>query len=335
MRIGILVAGTWIALAGAGGLAFAQPKNSQPAAAPTAPAAKSPAAASEPPEITLVDPGQRDGRRELRLKPAKGVSTTFTMTMTQSTEVTMPGGEPTNTPTPGMAMTMTCVIDKVEANGDFQSTTTVTDVKPAKSEGLDQGLVDATKSAYEKMRGMKFVLLTTDRGFTKPISMDFPNADPAMKQTMDGMMQSMSQNTIPLPKEAVGVGAIWKSKVKVSMLGCLIDTTAQYTVKALTATTAVLDVVVTQSAKDQEMSFPGLPAGSMKVKSMSGEGKGTMTTATDMGLATGMKMTTSSTMDMEISMQGTTSAMKSASTVVIALDALPANPEVAPPAEKR
>lgn len=335
MRVGIFVTGTWIALAGLGGVAWAQPKNPAPAAAtPKGADPKSPPAAAAAPEITVTNLGKEEGRRELRLKPVAGTSTTFAMTTSQTTDVTMESGQTMKSPVPGTTMTLTCTVDKVDANGDFQTTSTITDVKLSPAEGMDESLLEATKAAYERVRGMKIVLRTTNRGFSTAVSSDMPSGDPAMKQMIDGMTQSMAQSGIPLPQEAVGLGAIWKSKTKVSMLGCEIETVAQYTVKELTPTTAVLDVVVNQTAKDQEMNFPGMPAGAMKVKSMTGEGKGTMTTAADMGMATKFGLSTTATMNMEVSMQETKMSMKSVSTVVMTLEVVPAKPEATPPAKK-
>jgi hypothetical protein len=253
-----------------------------------------------PVELQTIDLGSKRFRRELRFKPTVGARSTFNVSGAITTSVT-PGGEAiaTTTRIPEVTMTFESVVDSVSERGEVQCTMTLVGAKVVQAKGTAQSVVDASNAGVQKFVGMRLVSVSTDRGIVKSIVSEHPEADAVTKGFADELATSMSQYVIPLPDEAVGKGAIWKTKFKSNMAGCTTDAVATYTVEKIAETTALIKVEVSQSAKDQDFNLPGQLPGLTKIRSLSISTAGSMAWARDQWIGTKIRLNTTVDISME------------------------------------
>jgi hypothetical protein len=105
-------------------------------------------------------------------------------------------------------------------------------------------------------------------------------ADALVKQQVDRMNDAMSQWSVLLPDEAVGLGARWQIMRPITAGTFLrVSQTKTFTLKEFSARTFSVTVDVAQKADPQSVStIDGLPARtSVHLDSMSGTGSGSMT----------------------------------------------------------
>jgi hypothetical protein len=114
----------------------------------------------------------------------------------------------------------------------------------------------------------------------------------------------MSNAFLPLPDEAVGVGAKWKGTTKLETSGLVVLQENIVHLKSLNGNRAVVELTFKQSAPKQELAAAGLPPGAkVELIAMEGGGSGTMTV--DFGtLITDSKVNLKMTVDTKISGAG-------------------------------
>jgi hypothetical protein len=134
-------------------------------------------------------------------------------------------------------------------------------------------VVQQMRVSMNSMVGLKGEGVVTSRGITKKATIHIPaNADGMVRQSIEGMRQSLTQFSSPLPEEPVGIGAKWKVKAMINSGGMLFEQTSVMTLKSTEGDQLELDVELTQTADPQDVKAPNLPAGSMKLKSLKTEG---------------------------------------------------------------
>ncbi len=122
----------------------------------------------------------------------------------------------------------------------------------------------------------------SSHGFSKEL--DFkgpPNTDPQIHALMDLMKDVFGQLTVPLPEEAVGVGAKWEVKVPIQSHGVKVDQTATYELVSVEGDNLKIKSTSTQRAANQKMDNPIMPG--MKVDLTKWTGKGSSELAIDAG----------------------------------------------------
>ena len=99
-------------------------------------------------------------------------------------------------------------------------------------------------------------------------------ADPQMKQAMEQMKETLSRVAAPLPEEAVGVGAKWEVKMPIKSQGITITQTAVYQLATMEGERLSTKVTVTQTAANQKVENPSMPAVKLDLTKMNGTGGG-------------------------------------------------------------
>jgi hypothetical protein len=115
------------------------------------------------------------------------------------------------------------------------------------------------------------------RGVASEVEFSLPAAaSDSVRKSMESMRDAIRQMYVPLPEEAVGVGARWQVTSRMPISGALMDVAMTYSLKELRTTGMRADVDVTMSAPArQAMTLPGLPPGATAVlDSVSGQGAG-------------------------------------------------------------
>lgn len=280
------------------GTVFAQPE--KPAAAP---------AASEP-TVTLLDPGAKDGRRELRLRPKVGSESSMVMKMRMAMKAEVNGQPLPTAPAPTISMTMGLKVDKVEESGDFHYVGTYSDATPEPDPKIDAAMMESLRKAFSGIKGLGCEVLSSDRGIVRSGKVTAESAAAPLQALIDSMNQSLQQMSLPLPKEAVGAGAKWRATSAPRVGGFVQKLTCEYSLKEWTPQGAKLEMTVVQSAEPQDMDLPTLPAGtSAKLTSLTGTGKGTSEIAWDGVMPVASSITTNAEIKMSFKTGDESTAM--------------------------
>lgn len=261
--------------------------------------------------VTLIDAGEKEGRQELRFRLVKGSTETMVMRIKMGMEQTMNGGAMPKTDLPTMVFTMAVKVEKVEKSGDASCEVEFTDMTVAEEAGVPAAVRDAMEESGKKIKGLKADVVISDRGIPRSSKMRGDVNDPEVKTLMDSMNQGMQQASAPLPKEPVGVGAKWQVVTNPKAGGFTQTLTVTYTLKSLTAEGAKFDVAIAQTAKEQDVDNPSLPAGvTARIKSVDGTGKGTAEIRFSQSSPVASSATSKTTIDMTVKAQGQEFAMK-------------------------
>lgn len=131
-------------------------------------------------------------------------------------------------------------------------------------------------AAFTQMDSFGGTMVIDDRGNLVNSEFDLDSVAPALRQQLESTMQTMQQSVIPLPEEAVGVGAQWSADMSVSMNGMTLAQTASYEVAEFGDGYVVITSTISQSAAQQTITLPDVPGASVELMSYSGTGTGTM-----------------------------------------------------------
>jgi hypothetical protein len=160
------------------------------------------------------------------------------------------------------------------------------------------------------LKNIKGTVIVTNRGVAKDMQLDMTKlSNPQFGQMLDSLKTSLNSLALPLPEEAVGLGARWQVRQALSSGGATLFQTVDCELSAMTATSATIKTNVAQTAPPQPMQSALLPPGTdVSIESMTGTGTGTMTIAFDALVPTG-DVTSKSTMVMAINAGGTVQRM--------------------------
>lgn len=118
---------------------------------------------------------------------------------------------------------------------------------------------------------------TDSRGNVLKFEVEAQNANsPQMAQVIDSMKQALSQLTVQLPEEALGVGGRWQVTSHLEQFGLKLTQRATYTVTHLDEKGLRANVALQQSSPPGKVTPPGMPAGAtVDLLGLNSNGKGT------------------------------------------------------------
>lgn len=254
----------------------AAPAPGAPAPAPPPAQAAEPAGALPAMKVTLLEAGTAP-QRQLRLHLKAGSKGTYVLTQTQKAISGTAGGpvvtdqkmlmlydaEVTSVGTDGLAAVSMSVHDlKVEFVG-------LPNPDPATFAGLRLGFKGRIAPGGT-WTGAKFTVDADPSGKMRTL----------MEQVLGSMEQSIQQMSVPLPEEAVGVGARWTVEGAVTVMGMSIGTKSEVRVESIAGDVVRLVTSTHGSVADQTMSMPTADAAApmkIDVKEMTVESEGTST----------------------------------------------------------
>ena len=267
---GALAAGAGLALASCG--LFGRSDGSDAAAATTVPAPTSTTSTTIPtPATELLAPGAAP-RRVLRLELAPGLTTVALTTDLDLTQRS--GGTTTKVPSPAVRQVVAFRVGpftggSAEISFAFRSSRVVranTDLTDAQVASIDQ--------AYATVAGIGGTGRIDEQGHLTDFRYRIPaGVTPTVRAYLTKLQDQFQDLTVPLPTEAVGVGARWRTTRTLISSGVAITQETTYTLTSLTDTAMGYTSVVTQTAHDQEMELPGLPTGT-RARLVSARGTG-------------------------------------------------------------
>lgn len=233
-------------------------------------------AAPKAPVITLLEAGAAE-RKVLRYQYADGRDETMKTRQKISMVMEM-SGMTMPQELPATIVSTRARVGEVAADGSAKIETEITafDLEAA---GADPMTVDAMRQGMAGAVGMRTTHTQDTRGRTSNFKSTLPeNADPELRQQLEGITQSMEQVSAPFPEEALGVGGRWSVAIGIEQGGMKIDQVSEYEVLEFVGDDeVVLKVTIKQSAKPQTIEIPQLPDGATaKLKKMESTGEGTM-----------------------------------------------------------
>lgn len=240
--------------------------------APTTPTAS-------PNQIQLLTAGT-EPRQEIRLKPQANIKQLMTMTMNMDIAMTLAGQAAPKIKTPATVMKMEVLVTQVDANGDIHSKFTYTEGDVVADPAVAPEIRESVRTGIKRMVGLSGTLITDNRGQIKTSSITLPeNIDPLSKNFLEQISNSLNQMSSPVPQEAVGIGAKWRVSSQLKFGAINMNQSAVYELVSLKENVATLNVTMEQQANAQEVTLPGIPAGSANVslKSLTSQGQGQMT----------------------------------------------------------
>jgi hypothetical protein len=180
---------------------------------------------------------------------------------------------------------------------------------------------EALKASLTKTKGMSGTATMSSRGLSKGLDVQAPEgADAQTRQAIEQMKQSFANLSVPFPSEAVGLGAKWQVKMPFESQGMKIEQTSVYELISMEEERLTAKSTITQSAANQKVQSPAMPALKLDLSKMEGHGtgeislelskimapEGTATVHSDLSMAMnteGKKQTMGMKMDLNISMK--------------------------------
>ncbi len=276
------------------------------------------ASAAAPLVVTVLDAGTAP-RRALRYTLVAGVSESVTMRQKISMNIEMGGMALPSQALPATLITTQVAVSAVAADGSASVTQEIVHVD-LESDGADAMMLDAMRPQVTAMKGTTMNYTFSPTGHISKLA--FGEGAPAAVQAIQSLASS-DQLSVAFPTQEVGVGARWKAARPVTQNGLTIMQDVEYEVKSLGADSMVLEMSITQSAKDQVMDAAAMPPGaSAKLRSLDGKGVSTMAIRFDR-VQPSVDMKMNITMAIDLDMGGQSNAMNQ--TMVMEMKTVPAS----------
>ncbi len=182
----------------------------QSSGSPTLRQPTGPPPVSETVEIRLIEPGS-EPRTSLVYDFQNGQKETMVMDLVLSRETEKDGkpfGEPIVLPTTRVLFTVR-VIEKSPA-ARYRMGVHIDDFEVLDRPGIDPGLVEQTRRAYEGLPGISGVVTVDEHGKSEAVELNVPGqSSPQIRQMVDSIKQSLRQILIVFPVEPIGNGGRW------------------------------------------------------------------------------------------------------------------------------
>ncbi len=271
----------------------AAPAVSSPSPRPSASSAK---ATRGGPTLEVLEPGT-EPRKKLRYTFREGQSDELEMTQKMTMSMRLGNDVMPKTPAPQTRIVMKLAITALEndiATADFR----VTDATLSPSAGAPPGVGAGVDHLLQDLKSYKGTQRVDRRGILLSFDQDTSGiSNPQVSQMMNSMEQSMNQMMAPLPEEAIGKGATWRTVTHVDQFGLKLTQTTLFEVLSIDERGLDMNVVLSQTAPAGKISAPGLPLGmSVDLVSMDSSGKAKMRIDLD-------RLVPKSNMDMTVKMK--------------------------------
>ena len=226
------------------------------------------------PTVTMISTGAAP-RTALRYKLQAGSKSQMLMTMAMGTTISMGGTPMMSMDLPTMKMAADIAITNVAANGDATYEVAFTDMTAEAAPGTDPAMAEMMKGALGEVKGLKGTATVSSRGIVSNGKFAMAGTDPALAQAMSQLSSSLEGMSMPLPEEAVGVGAKWEVRQSINSGGATVYQKTDVELMSVEAGVATFKVAVQQTAPKQPVSNPALPAGvTVTIDSWTGTGTG-------------------------------------------------------------
>lgn len=281
----LTLGGGWVAV-------IAQP--AEPAAKSTsAPAAtKTPPTAPTRPVLELITPGT-EPRQILRLKPTVNLKQTATLTMGMDIGLSVAGKSIPVEKLPATKVAFELSPNRIAPNGDIDYQFRYTTVDWVGTSPLPTELLSKLHAQTEALKGIVGKVTVDNRGQIKSGRFESPpTLSSSARQMLKQISHSADQLSAPFPEPAVGLGAKWRIISQPKLNGMSLKQVATYELVKLQPDQATLHVLLEQEAPPQtiQVQIDGDAttdsSDTLALKSLKGQGQGTITVRFDRVLPT-------------------------------------------------
>lgn len=224
--------------------------------------------------VRLLSPGA-EPRSPLRLVFTVGATETMVMAMKMKTVTTVAGGDqPMQYPL--MVEHLRMKVTEVRPDGAARIEFVIERANAKDASGVPALVTSAVDTALQTLVGMKGYTIVTDRGVVEAGDVDVPSdAPPAAREMAGKMRESLVQFASPVPKEPVGVGAIWEVTSHPIAGGLKMTQKARQKLVKRAGTEVQTEATVKSFAGPQPMQSDKLPPGArMQAESLQATGSG-------------------------------------------------------------
>lgn len=203
-------------------------------------------------QLRLVDAGS-EPRTDMRYDISDGLRETMVLTMLQVTQQVIDGEE-----MPAIEPPETVLVTDLLVSRNADEYLVSAEYVDAYAQNGDPAMLDVVNAALDPLIGVTVEYVIDDRGWTKG-SATFGGAIDAVDPQTAQLMEQLSGYSSPVPREPVGVGAVWETDT-VDAQG--IVQTSVFTVVAIEGSIVQLSTVVKQTVQPgEQVDFgTGVPA---------------------------------------------------------------------------
>ena len=229
------------------------------------------AVADAPPAVKLLEGGSGP-RRELRYAFRSGTTELLAVDNTTSVRAAVAGQQVPDTDSPTVRLNIQFETMEVQPNGDATMRVELTDAEMLTPPGQKPGAAERPPQPAKRKIGVTGRVTMTARGLPRDAKFELPaDADQRAAPLVRAAEQQMAQVAVPLPAEAVGLGAKWEVTRPIQVQGVKALASTVYALTELTADGAVVSVAYQLTAEPGQQPGGGLGT----VERLVGSGRGT------------------------------------------------------------
>jgi hypothetical protein len=220
---------------------------------------------SEPPDLQMVSAGS-EPRKVLRYRIAKGT----TQGLEVAADMTLTAGE-MGGPLPTIVMTMLVAVEDVGRDQQMKLRTTIVD---ATARERDDSKIPAAalSGPLETMKGIAIESLLSPEGRLSKAQIEGSKqlTEDVAKQ-LNSLTATFENVMMPLPKEAVGVGAVWRNSRPIEQNGMKLTSVNTFTLTAIDGDQLTFTIDTDVHGDDQTVKQGDM---SVEIKDITGTGSG-------------------------------------------------------------
>lgn len=273
--------------------------------------------------VKLISPGA-EPRSPLRLAFTLGATETMVMAMKMKTVSTVAGADQTML-LPLMIEHLRMKVTQVKPDGSARVDFVIERANAKDASGVPPMVVSAVDRALQGMVGMKGYTVITDRGVVEAGDVEVPRDAPASVVDMaNKMRESLMQFASPVPKEPVGIGAVWEVTSHPLAGGIKVTQKARQKLVGRKGSQIQTEATVKSFAGPQPMKNDKLPAGATAdVESLEARGSGFANWALDRLVPDRSEVKVRSELNATLRMADDSVPMKARAEIEIALTRAP------------
>jgi len=218
----------------------------------------------EAPVVELVHPGQAP-LHELRYQPRIDVKQTVSMTTISRSQLVVGGQRSPESSTPTQRVMFELSMEKPGSSPEAAEGRILAAARVTKVEVIDEhrsmpGTVAMLREQLRPLERAEGRLVFSNDGLLQASGFSLPQETTSQVQANFAEFQYwLNQFAVPLPREAVGVGASWRVKTRPVVSGVQLEQTVTYELLSLDADAVRLKAKVEQSAGPQLVKLVGAP----------------------------------------------------------------------------
>ncbi len=272
-------------------------------------------------QVRLLEPGA-EPRHVVRFTPQVGDKRTAELIMKMNQQISMGGNKLPSQAMPPQKMTMEVHVTDVAANGDIAFDFKYTDMKVIDDPDNPSPIASMIDNLLKPMIGSTGSGIVTSRGFARKAEFNIPEGlSPQIKQMLEGMKDSMSRLSSPVPAEPIGKGAKWEVVQYITANGMKLKQTTTHEIKQIDNDGFEMFVMIDQAAEPQDIKNPMLPAGTkLTLNSLTSKGTGKSTIVESSVFPISSVVSLESKTDMSVDVGGQAQQMNTDLTLEISLN---------------